>query len=47
MARLNVPKGEYQLYVYKRFYEDFQIAAEVSGDLIIKVELLPAPDGGV
>jgi hypothetical protein len=46
-AKLNVPKGEYQLYVYKRFYEDFQAPAEVSGDLTVKVELLPAPDGGI
>jgi hypothetical protein len=46
MARLNVPRGGYRLYVYKRFYEDFQTATEVSGDLTVKVELLPAPDGG-
>lgn len=46
MARLSVPGGGYQLYVYKRFYEDFQVAAEVSGDLTVQVGLLPAPDGG-
>ena len=46
IARLNVPKGEYHLYVYKRFYEDFQTTADISGDLSVKAELLPAPDGG-
>jgi hypothetical protein len=46
IARLNVPKGGYQLYVYKCFYEDFQTVADVSGDLTVTVELMPAPDGG-
>jgi hypothetical protein len=46
VARLNVPKGEYQLYVYMRFYEDFQTTAEVSSDLTVKAELLSDPDGG-
>jgi hypothetical protein len=46
VTKLNVPKGKYQIYVYKRFYEDLQIAADVSSDLTIKAELLPAPDGG-
>jgi predicted class III extradiol MEMO1 family dioxygenase len=39
VARVNVPKGEYRLYVLKDDYKDFQTTAEVASDVTIKAEL--------
>ena len=46
MARLMVPKGEYELYVSKNEYETFQTTVKVASDVAVKAELLvtPVPD---
>jgi hypothetical protein len=46
MARLMVPKGEYELYVSGSDRKTFQTTVKVAGDVAIKAELLVAPDLG-
>ena len=43
MARLMVPKGEYELYVSKNEYETFQTTVKVASDVAVKAELLVVP----
>lgn len=43
MARLMVPKGEYELYVSKNKYEIFQTTVKAASDVAVKAELLVAP----
>ena len=43
MARLLVPKGEYDVYVWEREYTTFETAVKVAGDVAVKAELLFAP----
>ena len=43
VAKLEVPKGEYKIYVSKSEYKDFQTTAEVAGDLTIRAELSVDP----
>jgi hypothetical protein len=40
VARVNVPKGEYELCATKDEYETFQTTVEVAGDIAIKAELM-------
>ncbi|MBI4469839.1 MAG: hypothetical protein HY650_11030 [Acidobacteria bacterium] len=46
MARLMVPKGEYELYVSESGKETFQTTVKVASDVAVKAELLslPVPD---
>jgi hypothetical protein len=45
VARVMVPKGEYQLYVTKNEYKTFQTNVVVASDITIKAELsVPPPD---
>ena len=43
VARVQLPKGEYKIYVSKLEYKDLQTTAEVAGDLTIRAELLEDP----
>ena len=43
VAKLEVPKGEYELHVVMRAYEDFQRTVEVAEDATIKAELVLRP----
>lgn len=43
VAKVEVPKGNYGLYVSKNKYETFQTTVEVASDIAIKAELLVAP----
>jgi len=43
VAKLEVPKGNYELYVSKNEYETFQTTVEVANDVAVKVELLVVP----
>jgi hypothetical protein len=44
VARLSVPKGEYELYVSMADYKGFQTTAEVAGDTKVKAELIFWPE---
>ena len=43
VAKLQVPKGEYPLYVSAHEYKTFQTTVKVASDVTIKAELLVAP----
>ena len=43
VAKIGVPKGEYELYVSKVDHETFGTPVKVAGDVSMKAELLPAP----
>lgn len=43
VAKLEVPKGEYELYVSKNKYETFQTTVKAASDVAVKAELLVAP----
>jgi hypothetical protein len=43
VARINVPKGDYKLYVSMHDYKEFQTTAEVAGDISVKAELICWP----
>ena len=46
VARVRVPKGEYELYVSKDDYKEFQTTIEVAGDVTVKAEMIFFPDSG-
>jgi len=39
MARLHVPKGDYQLYIWDERYEKIMPLIQVDSDLVLKAEL--------
>ena len=43
VAKVEVPKGNYELYVSKNKYQIFQTTVEVANDVAVKVELLVVP----
>ncbi len=43
VAKLNVPKGNYELIVSRHCYERFQTMVDVAGDLAVQAELLYDP----
>jgi hypothetical protein len=45
VARVSVPKGEYDLYVLANAYKVFHTTAEVAGELTVKAELKPRSRG--
>ena len=48
VAKVEVPKGNYEFYVSKNNYKIFQTTVKVASDIAVKVELLvipPDPDG--
>jgi hypothetical protein len=43
VAKVEVPKGEYELYVSKNEYQTFQTTVGVDNDVAVKVGLLVVP----
>ncbi len=44
IAKIEVTKGEHELYVYKDHYQSFQMTVQVTGDVTVMAELLFDPD---
>jgi hypothetical protein len=44
VARVEVPKGEYELHLWKAEYETLSAPLEVRDDAVVRVELVPAPE---